>query len=51
MRGIWENVLPGVKLEVENRDVNHSGVAFWFASVMQIHGNETTNVFLETISF
>jgi len=38
VRGIWENVQPGMKLEVENRDANHSRVAFWVASVIRIHG-------------
>lgn len=43
MRGIWENVQPGMKLEVENRDVNHAGVAFWVASVIKIHGKKVQN--------
>lgn len=37
---MWENVTVGMKLEVENKDIeprNHQ-IAFWVASVVKIHG-------------
>lgn len=37
---MWENISEGMKLEVENKDVDCriSETAFWVASVIQIQG-------------
>ena len=41
MNDCWQNIIVGMKVEVENRDTNHSGVfsnSFWVASVLRISG-------------
>ena len=41
MNDCWQNIIVGMKVEVENRDTDHSGVfsnSFWVASVLRISG-------------
>lgn len=42
---MWENISEGMKLEVENRDVDCriNETAFWVASVIKIQGKMFTN--------
>lgn len=41
MSDCWENIIVGMKVEVENRDSDNTGVfsnAYWVATVLRISG-------------